>query len=207
MGNNVVTGTVAVQGYHFTDGNWSFPEAQFGIGQGWVEINHDLGYENVAFNARVGSFWAAYGTAGVWDAGSYNTYLFGRTHVMGATTRLDVGLDDEYTLGGEVGFGAKRPDPSIYNRARFTMLGHVHGFLDWVDEVKFGAHLLHSFTSTETPIMADEAILDLGDRPNGTDVLFADNNTDPCLPCRAFRPFLACRLQLLEEVRQISGLQ
>lgn len=182
MGNNVVTGTLAIQGYHFTDGNWPFPEAQFGISQGWVEINHDLGYRNVLFNTRVGSFWAAYGTAGVWDAGSYNTYLFGRTHVMGATTRLEVELDDEYTLKNEIGFGAKRPDPSIYNRARFTMLAHAHSWINWVKDFELGAHIMHSFSATETPIMADDAILDTGSRPNGTDPLYADDNTDDHSP-------------------------
>lgn len=181
VGNDIVTGTVALQAFQFTDGSWSNSDAQFGIGQGWIEFNSDFGYENILFNAKAGSFWSRYGMAGKWDAGEYDTYLFGRTHVLGASGRLDFGVTDETWLGFEVGLGGRRPDPSIYNRARFTMLAHGHLFFNWFDDIEIGAHLLHSFTASETPIMADEAI-GADERPNGTDPLFADDNTDDYTP-------------------------
>ncbi len=187
MGNDVVSGTLAIQGFQYTDGSWKNDTAQFGIGQGWVEFNSDLGYENIKFNAKAGSFWARYGMAGKYDAGEYDTYLFGRTHAMGAVSRVDIGLDDEYTLGLEGGFGGRRPDPSIFNRARFTMLGHAHASINWVDEVEFSAHFLHSFSQSETPIMQEGATVDDptggNSRPNGsTTLLYAENTVDDTTP-------------------------
>lgn len=188
MGNDVVTGTLSVQGYQFTDGSWKNDTAQFGIGQGWIEFNSDLGYENIHFNAKAGSFWARYGMAGRYDAGEYDTYLFGRTHTMGGMTRVEVGLDPEYTLGLEGGFGARRPNPSIYNRSRFTMLAHAHADINWVDEVEFSAHLMHSFSQTEQGIMQEGATFDdptdpLVARPNGSPhLLYAEATVDDTTP-------------------------
>ncbi len=185
MGNDVVSGTLAIQGFQFTDGSWKNDTAQFGIGQGWVEFNSDLGYENIKFNAKAGSFWARYGMAGKYDAGEYDTYLFGRTHVMGGDARVDVGLDPEYTLGLEGGLGARRPDPSIFNRARFTMLAHGHVYLNWVDEVEFSAHYLHSFSRSEQPIMQQGATLDDPgmQRPNlDYHLLYAEKTIDDTTP-------------------------
>lgn len=145
MGNGIVSGTVAVQGFQFTDATWSNPTAQFGIGQGWVEVNSDLGFENIKFNAKVGSHWARYGRAGVYDAGEYDTYLIGRTHTLGGTGRVDFDLDGT-NLGIEFGYGVNRPNPEMFNRARFTNLGHVHAFLK-LDDMEFGLHAMHSWTA------------------------------------------------------------
>ena len=105
VGNDTVSGTLAIQGFQYTDASWKNNTAQFGIGQGWVEFNSDLGYENIHFNAKAGSFWGRYGMAGKYDAGEYDTYLFGRTHALGGQARVEIGLDDEYTLGLEGGLG------------------------------------------------------------------------------------------------------
>lgn len=145
MGNGTVSGTVALQGFQFTDSSWAEKSANFGISQGWVELNSDLGYENLKFNAKVGSHWNRYGAAGVYDAGEYDTYLFGRTHVMGGTARLDIDMDGA-VLGFEGGFGGVRPNPEMFNRARFTTLAHGHIFLD-LDDIEFSAHLLHAWTA------------------------------------------------------------
>ena len=147
MGNGIVSGTVAIQAFQFTDPSWANPQAQFGIGQGWVELNHDLGFENIKFNVKVGSHWNRYGRAGVYDAGEYDTYLFGRTHVLGGTARMDIDLDGA-VLGFEGGFGGNRPDPAMFNRARFTTLAHGHAFLK-LDEMEFTAHLLHAWSAQE----------------------------------------------------------
>lgn len=187
MGNDVVSGTLAIQGFQFTDASWKNNTAQFGIGQGWVEFNSDLGYENIRFNAKAGSFWGRYGMAGKYDAGEYDTYLFGRTHAMGAASRVEIGLDDEYTLGVEGGLGGRRPDPSIFNRARFTMLAHAHADINWVDEVQFSGHFLHSFSQSEQGIMVegaaqDEAFGGTSLRPNGGPLLYAENTVDDTTP-------------------------
>lgn len=147
VGNGTVAGTLAIQGFQFTDSAWKEDQAQFGIGQGWVEINHDLGFENVKFNARVGSHWARYGMAGVYDGGEYDTYLFGRTHTMGGTTRVDL-LLPAFDLGFEGGFGAKQPDPEMFNRARFTTLAHGHVYFK-LPSAEFSAHLMHAWSAQE----------------------------------------------------------
>lgn len=147
VGNGTVSGNLAIQGFQFTDATWADRTAQFGISQGWVEINTDAGYENVKLNAKAGSFWSRYGAAGRYDAGEYDTYLFGRTHAIGATTRADFDLGGQ-VLGAEIGYGVHRPDPNMFNRARFTNLAHAHLFYT-LDEIEFSAHLLHSWAAQE----------------------------------------------------------
>ncbi len=150
VGNGTVSGNLAIQAFHFTDSSWPAPKNQFGIGQGWVEINSDLGYENIKFNAKAGSHWNRYGMAGRYDAGEFDTYLFGRTHAVGATSRIDVDLGGS-SIGFEAGLGTHRPDPEDFNRTRFTMLGHGHVFFTPADGFDFSAHILHAWSSSEAP--------------------------------------------------------
>jgi len=147
VGNGTVSGTLAVQGFQFTDSTWKDGISQFGIGQGWLEVNHDLGFENIKFNAKIGSHWARYGMAGIYDAGEYDTYLIGRTHTMGVTSRVDVVLPS-FDLGFEGGFGVKQPDPEMFNRARFTTLAHGHVFLT-LPQFEFGLHAMHAWSAQE----------------------------------------------------------
>jgi hypothetical protein len=149
IGNSWAKGTLAVQGFNFTDAAWNDQEAQFGIGQGWVTLTPDLGYENVRLELKAGAFWARYGMAGKWDAGEYDTYLFGRTHVMGELLRLEYDLNDANTFWFEHGLGAKRPDPSQFNNARFTMLNHAHVGFKTGGFVEITAHYLHAWAAEE----------------------------------------------------------
>ena len=120
-GNSWAKGTVGLQGFNFTDAAWTDPDAQFGISQGFVTLTPELPWENVRLTAKVGSFWNKYGSAGKYDAGEYDTYLFGRTHAMGETLRLEIDVQD-LTFGIEHGIGAKRPDPSTFTDTKFTLL-------------------------------------------------------------------------------------
>jgi hypothetical protein len=147
-GNNIVKGTLGLLAFNFTDAAWANGTAQFGIGQGYVQINHDLGYKNVRLEARVGSFWGKYGMAGKYDGGKYDTFVFGRTHVMGATVRMEIDVG-KWTLWGEEGFGGKQPAPSIYNNAKFTLLQHLHAGVGYNKIVDFGFHHLHSWAAEE----------------------------------------------------------
>jgi hypothetical protein len=149
IGNSWAKGTLAVQGFNFTDAGWNDVEAQFGIGQGWVTITPDLGYENFRLELKAGSFWARYGMAGKWDAGEYDTYLFGRTHVAGELLRVEYDFDDANTLWVEHGIGAKRPDPSQFNNARFTMLNHAHVGFKTGGWAEFSAHYLNTWSQEE----------------------------------------------------------
>lgn len=147
IGNGIVSGNLAVQAFRFTDSAWKDDIAQFGIGQGWVEVNHDLGFENLRFNAKVGSHWNRYGMAGVYDSGEFDTYIVARTHVMGGTARADIDMG-QVTLGVEGGVGTNEPNPEMFNRTRFTTLAHGHGFLK-LPTIDLGIHLLHAWSAAE----------------------------------------------------------
>lgn len=147
-GNSWAKGTVGLQGFQFTDAAWAQGSAQFGISQGWVTLTPSLGYQNVRLEAKVGSFWNKYGMAGKYDAGKYDTFLFGRTHAMGEAVRMEIDID-KTTLWAEEGFGAKQPDPNVYNTANFTLLGHGHAGLKWNNTLEFSAHVLYSWSQQE----------------------------------------------------------
>lgn len=149
-GNTWAKGVLAIQGFNFTDASSVINGTQFGIGQGWVEVTPPLPWDNFRVKVKAGSFWNRYGQMGRWDAGEYDTYLFGRTHVMGETTRFELDMPDQpLTFGVEHGLGVKRPDPQIYNAARFTVLHHAHADVRWNDSISASVHYLHSFTAEE----------------------------------------------------------
>ncbi|HEX2870712.1 MAG TPA: hypothetical protein VHP33_05635 [Polyangiaceae bacterium] len=149
IGNSWAKATVGLQGYNFTDASFNDPNTQYGIGQAFVTLAPDLGYENMRLSLKVGASQDKYGAAGKYDAGEYDTYLFGRTHVIGETLRLDYDLTESLGLWFEQGIGGKRPDPSSFNNARFTMLGHAHVGLDKGKDMQFSAHMLYSWAQEE----------------------------------------------------------
>jgi hypothetical protein len=152
-GNSWVKGVIGLQAFNFTDAAFVQTSSQFGIAQGYVQINHDLGFENVRLEAKAGSFWGRYGMAGKYDSGKYDTFLFGRTHVMGAAVKMEIDVGP-FTLWAEEGFGGKRPDPSVYNNAKFTLLNHVHGGIRWNKMIELGIHDLYSWTMEEDRVGA-----------------------------------------------------
>jgi hypothetical protein len=147
-GNSWAKGTVGLQGFNFTDAAWTDPDAQFGISQGFVTLTPELPWENVRLTAKVGSFWNKYGSAGKYDAGHYDTYLFGRTHAMGETLRIELDVN-QLTFGFEHGIGAKRPDPSTFTDTKFTLLHHVHGDVTFDKWATLGLHYLSSWAQEE----------------------------------------------------------
>ncbi len=149
IGNSWASGTVSIQGYNFAEAAWNDTNTQFGISQGYVDIHPDLGYENVRLNLRAGAFSDKYGQAGRYDAGEYDTYLFGRTHVAGETLHVDFDLNEAWTLYVEHGIGTKRPDPSHFNNARFTILNHAHVGLKQGRDLEFGAHYMAAWTQED----------------------------------------------------------
>lgn len=168
-GNSWAKGVLALQGFNFTDASSNLDGTQFGIGQGWLEVSPPLPWENLRITAKAGSFWSRYGQMGQWDAGEYDTYLFGRTHVMGETLRFEFDLPERpLTVAFEHGFGTKRPDPQIYNAARFTLLHHAHLDLRWDERIAMSLHYLHSFAREEARFA--------GPQPNW---VYPSNYTDP----------------------------
>ncbi len=152
-GNSWAKGVVALQGYNFTDASYANWHSQFGVGQGWIEITPYMPVENIRLTLKAGSFWNRYGGMGRYDAGEYDTFLFGRTHLMGETARLEIDLEGQpITIGIEEGFGTKKPDPSIYNSARFTVVPHFHADLTYDQAMTFSAHFIDAISASE-PMM------------------------------------------------------
>ncbi len=149
IGNSWAKATVGLQGYNFTDVSFSDPQTQYGIGQAYVTLSPDLGYENMRMSLKVGAYQDRYGAAGKYDAGEYDTYLFGRTHAMGETLHVDYDINEAWNLWAEEGVGGKRPDPSSFNNARFTMLAHGHVGLNKGNDMQFSANLLYSWAQEE----------------------------------------------------------
>lgn len=149
IGNSLAKGTVSIQGYDFYQGSYQNSASQLGISDGYVDLTPDLGYENVRLNWRVGAFSNKYGSAGKYDAGEYDTYMFGRVHNMGEALHIDYDIDENNSLWFEHGVGIKKPDPSEYNNTRFTMLDHFHVGFNHTQAMQFSAHFLDSWTQEE----------------------------------------------------------
>jgi hypothetical protein len=149
IGNSWAKATVGLQGYNFTDASYNDPQTQYGIGQAYVTLSPDLGYEDMRLSLKVGASQDKYGAAGKYDAGEYDTYLFGRTHVIGETLRAEYDLSPSWTLWGEEGVGGKRADPKAFNNSRFTMLAHAHAGLNSGSDMQFSAHMLYSWAQEE----------------------------------------------------------
>jgi hypothetical protein len=148
-GNAFAKGTVSIQGYNFADAAWSNPTTQLGISDGYVDLTPDMGYENMRLNLRVGAFSNKYGSAGKYDAGEYDTYMFGRIHNAGEALHAEFDLDENNSFFAEQGVGFRKPDPNQYNNTRFTMLHHEHIGFKHTEAMKFTAHYLSSWTQEE----------------------------------------------------------
>ncbi len=140
--------TAGILGFNLTDAAWKENNAQFGIAQAWVTLTPELPWLNVRLEAKIGSFWGRYGMAGRYDAGYYDTFLFGRTHTLGETAKMEIDVGN-VTLWGEQGFGIRRPNPSIYNDARFTLVNHLHAGLSWKKTVDVTAHHFYTWAQEE----------------------------------------------------------
>jgi hypothetical protein len=110
-GNSRAMMTVIVDAYNQTDGSYRLVQAQQGIDQAFLTLNFpDFIPDYVSLTWNIGSFQNRYGTAGKYDGGMYETYLFGRTHISGETmtfTDNNVDAAGNWSLVVEHGFGAK----------------------------------------------------------------------------------------------------
>ena len=85
-GNDRVKAQVQIASYNLTDPGYRRLESNLGINQAFIQLLWPElgGSENLHLSLIVGGFTNRYGAAGRYDAGKYETYLFGRTHVAGA---------------------------------------------------------------------------------------------------------------------------
>ncbi|MFV8752906.1 hypothetical protein ACNOYE_20360 [Nannocystaceae bacterium ST9] len=147
-GNQVARGTAVIEAFNFTTANWNESAAQFGIGQAFITIAPRFRSSSIRFRARVGAFDNRYGMSGRYDLGEYETYIFGRTRAMGETLSLAIPVK-KFKINLEHGIGVNRPNPSIYNTARFTFLHHAHAGLEWNGVVEFNLHYLAAYSLEE----------------------------------------------------------
>jgi hypothetical protein len=163
-GNSMVTGTVGIQAFGFSDAeyiNSSNAASQLGIAQGYLTIHPDLGMSALRLTWKVGAFWDRYGMASEYDAGKYDTYMFGRTHQMGETLAAEYTLDD-FTFRVSHGIGTRAEQiaftqlqagmftpPSTFetNYPGFTLINHEHAGVSYKKLIDFNLHYLSAFTS------------------------------------------------------------
>lgn len=161
-GNSRVTGNVLIAAYNITDGGYRNLQSQLGIDQAFVTLDlPDLLGDRGGIVWNVGVFQNRYGAAGRYDAGKYETYLFGRTHVAGETVTAFYDLTDDLTLTFEHGIGAKldapqlvsglpQPNPEYLPFAGPVQQGtqlvhHAHLMLSYAG-LQFGTHYLTTWT-------------------------------------------------------------
>ena len=126
-GNDRVKATVQIASYNITDPGYRRLESNLGINLAfltmlWPELG---GNENFHLTATVGGFANRYGAAGRYDAGKYETYLFGRTHVAGETPNLAYDVGDDWTVQAEESFGAKLEPIPFYGPPKGTRAAHL----------------------------------------------------------------------------------
>ena len=158
-GTSRVAATVIVAAYDLTDASWQNLTSQLGINQAYLTINLPDIAPRSRFQINVGAFSVGYGGSGRYDAGRYNTYLFGRTHVAGESAAAQFYLPSGWALHVEEGFGAKidvqpfsssptppglpYPGPAPQGS---TLLAHAHLGLSYKKTLEFGLHWMDAFT-------------------------------------------------------------
>jgi hypothetical protein len=170
-GNDRVKAQVQIASYNLTDPGYRRLESNLGINQAfitllWPELAN---VESLHLTLTVGGFTNRYGAAGRYDAGKYETYLFGRTHVAGATVNIAWDASDDWTFQIEGGGGGKlepipyygAPGPSNQPRTSLPMwepypgplpqesafLGHLHLGAVFKRQWILGAHFIDVFAN------------------------------------------------------------
>jgi hypothetical protein len=164
-GDARVSANVMVAAYNLSDAGWKDLTAQLGINEAWVTVNQpDFFGSRGGFIWNVGAFHAGYGGTGRYDAGKYETYLFGRTHGAGETVTFFYDLTPKLTFQLEHGIGALlevqrfvagAPDlPYLPGAGPVqqlpTLLHHAHAGFTLSDRFTLAVHYLDSFTHAST---------------------------------------------------------
>jgi hypothetical protein len=136
-GNDTVTAHVGLAAYNISDAGYRDLVSQLGINHSFLSFHFpQLLGERGGLAWNVGAFSNRYGTAGRYDAGKYDTYLFGATHVAGETVSAYYRLSPTLTLAVDHGIGAKL---AVTPRVP----GLIAPFLPWPGDVQQGSTLLH----------------------------------------------------------------
>lgn len=179
-GNKIATGYVSIQGFNFTDAAWTEVNAQFGVAQAFVALTPKFRAKWFDLKWKIGSFDNRYGEAGRYDAGEFETYLFGRTHGTGEAGRITFALQDKkkkrHVIGVEHGIQVNRPNPARDNPHRFTFMHHWHLDYTFDNKVEVGFHYLHAFAKEADRLGANSTYV--GDPDGAMHVLGPDFRFD-----------------------------
>jgi hypothetical protein len=171
-GNDRVKATVQIASYNITDSGYRRLESNLGINEAFLSMTWpEFISENARLTLIAGAYTNRYGAAGRYDAGRYETYLFGRTHTAGFTATGDYDWND-WTGEAEGGFGGKLEPIPFYgppvgngpmNNANqnlpawepypgpvpqeSTFVAHGHLGAVFKKQVIIGAHLIYVFAN------------------------------------------------------------
>jgi hypothetical protein len=188
-GNDRVKSTIQIASYNLTDSGYRRLESNLGINEAFLTMTYpEVINENGRLTLLVGGFTNRYGAAGRYDAGKYETYLFGRTHIVGETLTGDYDVGD-WTVEVEEGFGGKlepipfygAPEGQVMNNnanvdlpawepypgpvaQESTFVAHIHAGAVYKKELIIGAHLIDVFANDNERAGAYEAMA-FGGRP------------------------------------------
>ena len=171
-GNDRVKATVQIASYNITDSGYRRLESNLGINEAFLSMTWpEFISEDGRLTLIAGAYTNRYGAAGRYDAGRYETYLFGRTHTAGETLTYDYDWND-WTLEAEEGFGGKLEPIPFYGPAgapgpttpaneqlpawepypgpvpqESTFVAHAHIGAVFKKEVIIGAHYINVFAN------------------------------------------------------------
>jgi hypothetical protein len=115
-GNDRVKATVQIASYNITDSGYRRLESNLGINEAFLSMTWpEFISEDARLTLIAGAYTNRYGAAGRYDAGRYETYLFGRTHTAGETLTYDYDWND-WTFEAEEGFGGKLEPIPFYGQ-------------------------------------------------------------------------------------------
>ncbi len=113
-GNDRVKATVQIASYNITDSGYRRLESNLGINEAFLSMTWpEFLSENARLTLIAGAYTNRYGAAGRYDAGRYETYLFGRTHTAGETADLRLRLERLDGRGGGRVRGQAGADPVL----------------------------------------------------------------------------------------------
>jgi hypothetical protein len=159
-GNGTVAANVVLAAYDISDASYRDLLSQLGINQSFISFDLPRAFgKRGGLSWNVGAFSNRYGTADRYDAGKYDTYLFGATHVAGETVSAFYRLTPELTLAADHGLGAKLqvtpqvagleapylPYPGDLQQGT-TLLHHAHVGLGIGSHLTVALHMLTEWT-------------------------------------------------------------
>lgn len=170
-----VKANVVLAAFDFSDASYRNSQAQMGISQAFLTFDRPrLFGDRGGLTWNVGAFAGRYGAAGRYDAGKYDTYLFGATHVAGETVTARFRLTPSLVVVVDHGIGAKLqvaplsdllepflPYPGPVQQGS-TLLHHAHAGVVLGDHVTIAGHYLTSWTDDARGAEVDGRITNVG---------------------------------------------